>query len=232
MTVSMTRATDPELLRDPVTDTYDYDAFGNPVTTSGSTPNTMLYLGEQFDPDLWHYYLRARYYNFVTGRFVSRDPEDGDDTTPATLHKYLYAHGDPVNARDPSGRAELVEVPLDFGQAVKDALVATLVTAGTVCILNEAAELIQGLYTDLGAPIKSITFGFCAAKVRKGCTCTAKCTCHAIGMPDHGNTGFFVTGSGTANSCPAARTLAKQDAGASCNVGEHAQHCSYQCDGR
>lgn len=28
---------------------------------------------------------------------------------PKTLHKYLYAGGDPINAMDPSGRAELFE---------------------------------------------------------------------------------------------------------------------------
>jgi hypothetical protein len=89
-----------------------------------------------------------------------------------------------------------------------------------------------GLYQDLTAPLISIDWGFCSAKVRRGCSCTAKCTCHAIGMPDHGNTGLFVSGAGTASSCPAARTLAKQDAGASCGPGEHAQHCSYRCNGQ
>ena len=35
-----------------VTDTYDYDAWGNAVNTTGSTPNVYLYRGEQYDPDL------------------------------------------------------------------------------------------------------------------------------------------------------------------------------------
>jgi RHS repeat-associated protein len=216
-----------------VTDTYDYDAFGNLLNKTGTTPNNYVYRGEQYDQDLGLYYLRARYYNPATGRFLSRDPEDGDYSNPATLHKYLYAHGDPVNLKDPSGRSALVAVvEIDLEEAIKSALAATAVAAGAVCILNTAADLVAGVTTDLGAPIQSITFGFCSAKVRRGCSCTAKCTCHVNGMPDHVNTGIYVTGSGTANSCPAARTLAKQDAGMSCNVGEHAQHCSYQCDGK
>ena len=35
-----------------VTDTYDYDAFGNLIHSTGTTPNVYLYSGEQFDPDL------------------------------------------------------------------------------------------------------------------------------------------------------------------------------------
>jgi RHS repeat-associated protein len=66
-----------------------------------------LYRGEQFDADLGLYYLRARYYNPATGRFLSRDPEDGKIKIPATLHKYLYAGGDPMNRIDPTGKAEL-----------------------------------------------------------------------------------------------------------------------------
>jgi RHS repeat-associated protein len=86
-----------------VTDTYDYDAWGNTVNTTGSTPNVYLYRGEQFDYDLGLYYLRARYFNPLTGRLLSRDPYAGEPPTPATLHKYLYANGDPVNLGDPSG---------------------------------------------------------------------------------------------------------------------------------
>jgi RHS repeat-associated protein len=95
-----------------VTDTYTYDAFGNLLSKTGSTPNSYLYRGEQYDSDLGLYYLRARYYNPLTGRFMSRDPEDGKIAVPATLHKYLYASGDPVNRIDPSGRDDLVEVDL------------------------------------------------------------------------------------------------------------------------
>ncbi len=63
-----------------------------------------FYRGEQYDSDLGLYYLRARYYNPNTGRFMSRDPEAGNSFNPATLHKYLYAGGDPVNRLDPTGR--------------------------------------------------------------------------------------------------------------------------------
>ena len=81
MMVSATCAVD-QAPTDAITDTYDYDAFGNEVHSTGSTPNNFLYRGEQWDSDLGLYYLRARYYNTMTDRFVSRDPEDGIVTDP------------------------------------------------------------------------------------------------------------------------------------------------------
>jgi RHS repeat-associated protein len=95
-----------------VTDTYDYDAFGNEVNHTGTTPNNYLYRAEQYDSDLGLYYLRARYYNPLTGRFLSRDPRQLCDCSlrhPASLHAYGYASADPVNRVDPSGRADAVE---------------------------------------------------------------------------------------------------------------------------
>jgi RHS repeat-associated protein len=87
-----------------VTDTYDYDAFGNLVNSTGSTPNNYLFAGEQFDPALSLYYNRARYLNATTGRFWTLDLFEGNYQDPPSLHKYLYAGGDPVDSSDPTGR--------------------------------------------------------------------------------------------------------------------------------
>jgi RHS repeat-associated protein len=95
-----------------VTDTYDYDSWGNAVNVTGSTPNVYRYRGEQYDPDLSLYYLRARYYNPFTGRFLSRDLTGGQLPHPKSLHSYLYAEADPVNGMDPSGNADIIEYTL------------------------------------------------------------------------------------------------------------------------
>jgi RHS repeat-associated protein len=82
-----------------------------------------FYRGEQYDSDLGLYYLRARYYNPLTGRFMSRDPQEytplkwtgplnstgNPPLDPKKLHKYLYAGGDPVNMIDPLGKSDLEE---------------------------------------------------------------------------------------------------------------------------
>ena len=89
-----------------VTDTYDYDAWGNEVNTTGSTPNVYLYRGEQYDTDLGLYYLRARHYNPLTGRFLTKDPAGVATTDPSVLHQYLYATANPTNRIDPTGWAD------------------------------------------------------------------------------------------------------------------------------
>jgi RHS repeat-associated protein len=111
-----------------VTDTYDYDAFGNEIHVTGATPNEFLFAGEQYDSDLHLYYNRARYLNVSTGRFWTRDAFDGDPQSPASLHKYVYVADDPANKTDPSG--------YDFDIASTLAAVAIGVTLGTIGVLS------------------------------------------------------------------------------------------------
>jgi len=92
-----------------VTDTYDYDAFGNVVNETGSTPNSYLFAGEAYDAALGLYYNRARYLNTTTGRFWNMDTDEGVSTSPLSLHKYLYASANPVNRVDPGGHQDVVE---------------------------------------------------------------------------------------------------------------------------
>jgi hypothetical protein len=92
-------------------------------------------------------------YNPATGRFLSRDPEDGKAIDPKTLHKYLYAAGDPVNKFDPLGRAG-VEYSL------------TLIPGGTIAAT--AVPYLLELATAAGPPVVEFIYaiapGIAAAK--------------------------------------------------------------------
>ena len=87
-----------------VTANYAYDAYGN---AHGFNPadaaTSMLYTGEMYDSSAAMYYLRARYYDPLNGRFNRMDPFAGNNRDPQSLHKYLYAHCNPINGIDPSG---------------------------------------------------------------------------------------------------------------------------------
>ena len=94
-----------------ITDRMSYDAYGsmlggNPSTLSPST-TSLLYSGEQLDPDLKQQYLRARYFDQNLGIFNRLDPFGGSNEIPQSLHKYAYAHGNPINSTDPSGEISL-----------------------------------------------------------------------------------------------------------------------------
>lgn len=92
-----------------LTDTYNYDAFGNLLDKTGTTVNNYLYCGEQFDSATGLYYLRARYMNPSTGTFITQDTYAGTIFDPASLHKYLYANANPVMYSDPSGYFTLAD---------------------------------------------------------------------------------------------------------------------------
>ena len=99
-----------------VTDTFTFDGFGNLISRTGTTANDMLYRGEQFDAGLGFYYLRARWYNPVSGRFLTTDKYEGDDSGALAYsnrnhassdfahHLYEYGEADPVSFVDPTGR--------------------------------------------------------------------------------------------------------------------------------
>jgi RHS repeat-associated protein len=54
--------------------TYQYDAYGQTTSSTGSVSNPFRYTGQYQDSESGLYYLRARYYDPATQQFLSRDP--------------------------------------------------------------------------------------------------------------------------------------------------------------
>jgi len=85
-------------LKGEVVNRYQYDAFGNIVEAKENVHNRFKYAGEQYDQVTGQYYLRARFYNPVVGRFTQEDVYRGDG-----LNLYAYVGNNPVNYVDLSG---------------------------------------------------------------------------------------------------------------------------------
>ena len=78
-------------------ESYTYDAFGNQPSAAADHYRNFRYCGEYTDPETGFVYLRNRYYDTATGRFITEDPvRDG-------LNWYKYANNNPINFYDPTG---------------------------------------------------------------------------------------------------------------------------------
>ncbi len=84
--------------KDQVRNHYEYDAWGNATTCEEIVENRFRFNGQQYDPITQQYYLRARFYNPVIGRFTQEDTYRGDG-----LNLYAYCANNPVYYVDPSG---------------------------------------------------------------------------------------------------------------------------------
>ena len=100
-----------------VTKSYRYDAFGVEKNIDGSDTNAFRYCGEYYDKETATVYLRARYYNPSTGRFISRDSFAGKNEDPLSLNRYTYCCNNPIINVDPSGfynREAAAQYALDY----------------------------------------------------------------------------------------------------------------------
>ena len=83
---------------------YTYDPFGAPQSEpADSYVQPFRFTGREWDPNLRLYYFRARYYDPALGRFLTRDPIEGDLRDPHSQNQYIYARNNPLTRIDPFG---------------------------------------------------------------------------------------------------------------------------------
>ena len=93
---SVTHVVDSE--NEEILNHYEYDAWGNLTVCEEKVQNRFKFNSQQYDPISQQYYLRARYYNPVIGRFTQEDSYNVDG-----LNLYAYCRNNPVSYVDPSG---------------------------------------------------------------------------------------------------------------------------------
>lgn len=86
-----------------IVNNYQYDEWGNIISKTEGISNPIRYSGEYYDEESGLYYLRARYYDPSTGRFISRDTYEGDIANPLSINQYSYCYNNPLIYCDPSG---------------------------------------------------------------------------------------------------------------------------------
>gem|GEM_PF-5880219 len=89
---------------------WSIDPFGNPLhrpdaAATGLAAQRHGFTGHLHDRASELVYMRARYYSPELGVFLTQDPAAGNTSDPRSRRKHQYAHSDPINAIDPTGRS-------------------------------------------------------------------------------------------------------------------------------
>jgi RHS repeat-associated protein len=91
-----------------------YTTWGTP-TFQSSTTNRLAWKGLLYEGDGVNlYYMRARWYDPETGRFISEDPIG----LAGGINQYAFAGNDPVNGWDPSGLCVIVPTTFNSRGAI------------------------------------------------------------------------------------------------------------------
>jgi RHS repeat-associated protein len=88
-----------------ITATYDYTPYG--TTALGTPPSGPGYTGHVNDPETNLVYIQARYYDPVTGHFLSVDPQGLTPGDVLKWNRYGYANANPIRNIDPNGKQAL-----------------------------------------------------------------------------------------------------------------------------
>ena len=99
--------------------TYEYDAWGNIVSSSGRLAeiNPLRYRGYYYDSETGFYYLQSRYYDPANRRFINADGLISFDCGFSGLNMYSYCGNCPVACSDPNGASfisDLIEKAKDL----------------------------------------------------------------------------------------------------------------------
>ena len=112
-------------------DTYLYDAWGNPITSTGTTVNPFRWVGNvgyYFDSDTGLYYIRARTYQPTIARWTSADPlfymlakagaftRDPIGYARRSIQIYAYCNANSTARIDPSGKVSIKTINDLFDQ--------------------------------------------------------------------------------------------------------------------
>ena len=140
--------------------TYEYDAWGNIVSSSGRLAeiNPLRYRGYYYDNETGFYYLQSRYYDPANRRFMNADTyssTDPGDTIGCNM--FAYCGNNPVMRNDYSGDAWwhwvvatvavvglAVASVVTCGGAAAAAMTATALISGTCTTVPAAATIITG----------------------------------------------------------------------------------------
>lgn len=95
---------------------YEYDPYGNIVSTTGSMANInpLRYRGYYYDAELEMYYLQSRYYDPQIGRFINADSQFDTYAGALGCNLFAYCANNPIAYKDDTGEGLLLAMAIGF----------------------------------------------------------------------------------------------------------------------
>ncbi len=137
---------------------YQYDAWGNERTTTGSSWNRFAFTGHEKDEETGLYYFKARFYDPQLGRFLTQDSYLGEAENAPSLHRYLYAYANPTVYTDPTGHVPVLD---EWGEFHTDTAGELIEEAGNTDSKLAAVGLgvMAGANYVVGGVVETVNFG-------------------------------------------------------------------------
>jgi len=157
-----------------ITDKYAYSPFGELMNEEVTTENPFRYVGQfgVMDEGNGLLFMRARFYDPETKRFLSRDPVKGEIRDTQILNFHQYARNNPAIYVDYKGESySFIGDIVSFSVNVKNKDISGLVgmaAIGGITILRNVAEKAAYLSTTAAATTKLATMATAATVVGAG----------------------------------------------------------------
>ncbi len=109
---------------------HNYYPFGEEATYPYQDTERMKFTGQERDLNLTNQttddldYMRARYYSFNIGRFMSVDPVRGKVGSSQSWNAYTYVRDNPINRFDPFGMKDKDRQPCEKNQPCAEGVTA------------------------------------------------------------------------------------------------------------
>lgn len=134
---------------------YTLDPWGHIRNQIGESVNRQIFTGQEHDTKTNLIYFGARYYDPDTARFISQDSYLGEQGTPPSLNRYLYAYSNPTVYVDLLGYAS--EEPSAWDRLITGAQEAW---KGTKTAISKARKALPVISREVNEVPKKVADSF------------------------------------------------------------------------
>lgn len=137
---------------------YRTDPYGEITQQEGESVNRQVFTGQEHDEQTGLIYFGARFYDPDTARFITQDTYLGEPGTPPSLHRYLYAYGNPTVWVDPTGNVPVLDPAGEYLMKTGDNLLKE-VDEDSSALSTAFFGVTAGASYLIGGVVETVNFG-------------------------------------------------------------------------